>query len=255
MIEVLTGAVVAGTILLAAVPVRPVPGRRSLASPYRSAASPAVIQHLGAWFRRRSGLGGSPLPDALLGAAAALTPVVLLLAPIPGVALAVAVWLHAQVARRRTAASQQRLLARVLPDCVDLFLLCAGAGLALPLAHPLVAARAPVPLGPALRASDSAAALGRPRAEALTDALTPLGERSAGLAHVLVDHLRYGVPLAPALERLSLELRLDRRRRAEEAARRVPVRLLAPLVTCILPAFGLLTVVPLLAASLQALPR
>jgi hypothetical protein len=38
------------------------------------------------------------------------------------------------------------------------------------------------------------------------------------------------------------------------AARRVPVRLLAPLVTCVLPAFALLTVVPLLAASLESLP-
>ena len=71
---------------------------------------------------------------------------------------------------------------------------------------------------------------------------------------MLVDHLRYGVPLLPALERTSLELRLDRRRAAELEARRVPVRLLAPLVTCVLPAFALLTVVPLLAASLDALP-
>jgi tight adherence protein C len=63
------------------------------------------------------------------------------------------------------------------------------------------------------------------------------------------------VALGPALERLGAELKLDRRRRAEEEARRVPVRLLGPLVACILPAFGLLTVVPLLAASLKALPR
>jgi tight adherence protein C len=62
------------------------------------------------------------------------------------------------------------------------------------------------------------------------------------------------VALAPGLERLSLELRLDRRRRAEIEARRVPVRLLAPLVVCVLPAFALLTVVPLLVASLRALP-
>ena len=71
---------------------------------------------------------------------------------------------------------------------------------------------------------------------------------------MLGDHLRYGVPLLPGLERTGLELRLDRRRAAELDARRVPVRLLAPLVTCVLPAFALLTVVPLLAASLEALP-
>ena len=71
---------------------------------------------------------------------------------------------------------------------------------------------------------------------------------------MLVDHLRYGVPLLPALERTSLELRLDRRRAAELDGSPRPVRLLAPLVTCVLPAFALLTVVPLLAASLEALP-
>ena len=82
----------------------------------------------------------------------------------------------------------------------------------------------------------------------------PLGDRAASFAHVLVDHLRYGVPLAPGLERLGLELRLDRRRRVEEDIRRVPLRLLAPLLCCVLPAFGLLTVVPLLVASLRSLP-
>jgi tight adherence protein C len=146
-------------------------------------------------------------------------------------------------------------VANGLPDAVDLLLLCAGAGLSLPLAHPLVAARAPAPVGVALSAAADATAGGRPRADALLDALVPLGDRAAALAHVLVDHLRYGVPLVPGLERLGLELRLDRRRRAEEAARRVPLRLLAPLITCVLPAFGLLTVVPLLAASLRSLPR
>jgi tight adherence protein C len=74
------------------------------------------------------------------------------------------------------------------------------------------------------------------------------------LAQVLADHLRYGVPLLPALERTGLELRLERRRAAEVDARRVPIRLLGPLVSCVLPAFALLTVVPLLAASLDALP-
>jgi tight adherence protein C len=122
------------------------------------------------------------------------------------------------------------------------------------MAHPLVATCAPAPLGPALDAAERATSAGRPRADALLDHLRPLGARAHALADVLSDHLRYGVPLLPALERTSLELRLDRRRAAEVEARRVPVRLLFPLVTCVLPAFALLTVVPLLAASLEALP-
>jgi hypothetical protein len=49
------------------------------------------------------------------------------------------------------------------------------------------------------------------------------------------------------------EVRADRRRRAEEAARKVPVKLLFPLVTCTLPAFGLLTVAPLVASAVRSL--
>jgi tight adherence protein C len=117
-----------------------------------------------------------------------------------------------------------------------------------------VAGRVASPLGDALRTAAAEADQGRPRAEALVAALAPLGGRALALAHALADHLRYGVPLGPTLDRLGSELRLDRRRRAEQDARRVPVRLLAPLVACVLPAFALLTVVPLLAASLRSLP-
>jgi tight adherence protein C len=162
------------------------------------------------------------------------------------------------VRRHRAARRAQRVRARAvagaLPDAIDLFLLCAGAGLSLPLSHPLVATRAPAPVGDALREADTAAGAGTARADALLAALLPFGDRAAALGHVLVDHLRYGVPLVPGLERLGLELRLDRRRRAEEEIRRVPLRLLAPLLCCVLPAFGLLTVVPLLVASLRSLP-
>lgn len=176
-----------------------------------------------------------------------------LLPPLGGLVLA-GVWVQDHRARRRVRRERAQAVARALPDVVDLLLLCTSAGLSLPVAHPLVARRTDAPLGEALRASAETAAAGRPRADAVLEALAPLGDRSLRLGGVLVDHLRYGVPLAPGLERLGAELRLDRRRRAEEEARRVPVRLLGPLVTCVLPAFALLTVVPLLAASLRALP-
>ena len=52
-----------------------------------------------------------------------------------------------------------------------------------------------------------------------------------------------------ALERLAVEERTPLRRRAEARARKVPVRLLFPLVFLVLPAFGLLTVVPALLAG------
>ncbi|MET0903822.1 MAG: type II secretion system F family protein [Acidimicrobiales bacterium] len=159
-----------------------------------------------------------------------------------------------EVRRRRARHAQRRAIRHGLPDLVDLLRLATTAGLTLAIAHPLVAPHVSPPVGPALLQADASASRGRPRADALLDALTPFGDRAHALGHVLSDHLRYGVPLLPALERTGLELRLDRRRAAELDARRVPVRLLAPLVSCVLPAFALLTVVPLLAASLEALP-
>jgi pilus assembly protein TadC len=48
-------------------------------------------------------------------------------------------------------------------------------------------------------------------------------------------------------------VRDERRRAGERAARRLSVTLLFPLVLCILPAFVLLGLVPLLASSLRDL--
>jgi Flp pilus assembly protein TadB len=181
----------------------------------------------------------------------------LLVAPLgPPLALlpATALWLGARRRSHVRRRSARRALERALPEVVDLLALCTSAGLTLPLAHPLLAEAVGPPLGPALAAAHRAAELGRSRADALAEALKPLGDGPTALAHVLADHLRYGTPLGPSLDRLGMEVRLHRRRRAEEDARRVPIRLLGPLVACVLPAFGLLTVVPLLAASLRALP-
>ncbi len=62
-----------------------------------------------------------------------------------------------------------------------------------------------------------------------------------------------GAPLSPVLQRLADDARSVRRRRAEAAARRAPVRSLAPLLLLTLPAFVLLTVAPLLASGLRSL--
>lgn len=185
---------------------------------------------------------------------AALSVAVGALVPPLAVAPPAATLARRHLRRRRAARERERAVRAALPEAVDLLLLALGAGLSLPLAHPEVARHCSAPVGPALQAAAASTAQGVPRADALVAALAPLGDRALALAHVLVDHLRYGVALTPGLERLQLELRLDRRRHAEQQARRVPVRLLGPLVACVLPAFALLTVVPLLAASLRSLP-
>lgn len=177
-----------------------------------------------------------------------------LIAPPLAIAGAGVLWLRPRHHAAREQHRRGRELARALPDAVDLLALCTSAGLALPIAHHRLAMHLPPPIGDALRAAEVETDHGRPRADALVAALGPLGQSAGRLAQVLAEHLRYGSALGPSLDGLGRELRGERRRLAEQEARKVPVRLLAPLVACVLPAFGLLTVVPLLVASLRSLP-
>jgi Flp pilus assembly protein TadB len=90
--------------------------------------------------------------------------------------------------------------------------------------------------------------------QSFDDALRELG-LALSPARALTDTLRttarLGAPVAPALTRLAADVRADLRRRAEARARTVPVRLCFPLVGCILPAFALLTVVPVVLDGLH----
>ncbi|MGH9185289.1 MAG: type II secretion system F family protein [Acidimicrobiales bacterium] len=153
--------------------------------------------------------------------------------------------------RRRSRTEQ--LVASSLPDVVDLFLLAVVGGLNVTLAVEEVARRAPPPMRPALGLVADQMARGARTADALAMLPGLAGDSTRPLVAALVAAERYGAPLLPALERVASEARVDRRRRADEAARRVPVKLLFPLVLCLLPAFTLLTVAPLLAGTLRSL--
>jgi tight adherence protein C len=201
---------------------------------------------------RRSGVRPSPVVVRVgLGAAAALLgfAVVPVLAPVAGVgAWAVPVW-RARRRRRFDAGSA----GRALPEVVDLFSVAVGAGLTVPHAVAAVGGRAAEPFAGAFGAVTSAITAGRRCSDALDDVDTVLGPDARPLLDALRASERYGASLDEALLRLSAEVRADRRRRAEAAVRRVPVRLLFPLVTCVLPAFALLTVAPLLAGTFGSL--
>lgn len=152
------------------------------------------------------------------------------------------------IQRQRTSA-----LLSHMPEVVDLFLLTSGAGLNVSLAVSAVGHRCPGPLADELLQAAKEASLGRRLAESLEDVVARTDEAVRPLISALVAAERYGAPLHDNLVRLAAEVRTQRRRRAEEAARRVPIKLLFPLVLCILPAFGLLTMAPLISTGLKAL--
>lgn len=153
----------------------------------------------------------------------------------------------------RTQRRRDAEVARSLPEIVDLFDLAVGAGLNVTLAVEAVARRATGPLADELVAALDEVRLGRRLADALSEVPDRAGEVVRPLVDALVSSDRYGARLGDALPLLASEVRADRRRRAEEIARRVPVKLLFPLVCCVLPAFGLLTLAPLIAGAAAAL--
>ena len=85
--------------------------------------------------------------------------------------------------------------------------------------------------------------LGQPLAEAL-DAADPIV--LGPIAVLLLRAERLGTPPAAGLEALAETLRAARRHRFDREMRRAPVLMVLPLVLCVLPAFGLLAIVPFL---------
>jgi Flp pilus assembly protein TadB len=161
--------------------------------------------------------------------------------------------LQHSVRRRMLAARSRAGARRALPDVIDLLTLTMRAGHT-PLAAISVAAG--VAGGPARAALDDVV-LRTQRGERLADALgalvTHLGPEAAPVADALGAADRDGIPIGPVLEELATEARAVRRRLAAADARTLPVRLAFPLVTCTLPAFVLLTVVPVLLATWTSL--
>ena len=262
MSAVLAPVLAAVAVLLSAAAGTPPPVRiHRLAARRRSAGPPRLglvatgDRLLSAVGRRlRAGAGRPALPAldrrwGVAGLALAVGSVSPGLAAVGAAALLVLPTVAARREERRTTAAVRS----ALPEAVDLIRLGIDAGLTPNLALAEAAPWTPPPLGPALDRALDQAASGRPLADALGGLAHDLGEPVRPLTAALVATERDGAPLAPTLERLALEVRRDRRRRAEEAARRLPVKLLFPLVLCTLPAFALLTLVPLVAGVLSSM--
>jgi hypothetical protein len=139
---------------------------------------------------------------------------------------------------------------RALPLMLDVLTVASRAGYTPRLALAATARWSDGPIQQALLGVEHRCRLGSSLAASLDD----LAADAPVLAHVasaLAIVERSGAPTADLLSRLADEARAAYRRRAEAHARRVPVRLLFPLVFLVLPAFGLLTVVPALLMGLQ----
>jgi tight adherence protein C len=191
--------------------------------------------------------------DRALGRAALIVGPLALLDPVVGVVAAgaalVAHRLGRRTAFRRTVA--QRIDA--MPEFVDLLRLATATGRTLHLALPVAAQWGPQVLRSDLATAQRALDHGQSMDRVLADLGEAWGEAGAPVVAGLVDHDRYGTALGPTLDRVTDDARRVRRHAGEARIRRLPVTLLFPLVLCTLPAFGLLSIGPLIAGSLQSL--
>jgi len=151
--------------------------------------------------------------------------------------------------RRRRGEVDRRAL-----DFVELLLAATEAGLPPATAMERAGGMISGALGEELDVAAAQIALGLGWRPALDQLVARTGSASLRrLTRSLARAHRLGTSPRQSLRSIADELRLERRARAEELARRAPVKMLFPLVLLILPAFLLLTVGPVLLATIRSL--
>jgi tight adherence protein C len=134
---------------------------------------------------------------------------------------------------------------KALPDALDLLTISVEAGLGFDSALSQVARNTDGPLAHEFARVLQEMQIGLGRA----NALRALGERSTlpdlrSFASAMVQADTFGIPVGQVLRVQSSEIRVKRRQRAEEQAQKVPVKILLPLIACILPCLFIVVIGP-----------
>jgi tight adherence protein C len=135
------------------------------------------------------------------------------------------------------AKTRQELIRRALPDTMDLLTISVEAGLGFDAALSQVVKSTEGPLAHEIARMLQEIQVGASR----IDALRNLADRSdveelRGFTLAMIQAEQFGVSISKVLRSQADVLRTKRRQRAEEKAMKVPVKILFPLIFCILPA-------------------
>ncbi len=149
---------------------------------------------------------------------------------------------------KRRARRRIGIITRALPDSLDLMVVCLEAGLGLNATIARVGEERSTlndPLGDEFRQVSLEMRSGRSR----EDALRSLGLRNGSddlkaLVALVIQSDRLGASMAQTLRSHADLLRTKRRQRAEEAARKLPIKMLFPLALLILPTIFIVTAGP-----------
>jgi tight adherence protein C len=161
------------------------------------------------------------------------------------VALAAAGYFAPDVALLEISQRRQQQMQKDLPDALDMLSITVEAGLAFNAALAQVARNTEGPLADEFFRVLQEMQLGKGRSEAIR----ALGERTnvpevRGFANAMVQADAFGVPVANVLRVQAKEQRVKRSQRAEEKAQKVPVKILFPLIFCIMPSLFIVILGP-----------
>jgi tight adherence protein C len=125
---------------------------------------------------------------------------------------------------------------KALPDAIDLLTISVESGLGFDAAVAQVARNTEGPLAGEFARMLQEMQIGRGR----TDALRSMADRTnlpdlRGFVSSMVQADAFGIPIGQVLRVQSSEIRVKKRQWAEEQAQKVPVKILIPLIFCILP--------------------
>ncbi|MEQ8843038.1 MAG: type II secretion system F family protein [Acidimicrobiales bacterium] len=161
-------------------------------------------------------------------------------------------WRRWSTSRSRHTARHDQAL-RSLPETADLVGLGIGAGLSVRDSVSHAARWADDPYAGVFAEALRRAEAGETFARALDAAAGDLDPVAQPLVALLAAADTDGGAVGTALTRLGDDARRRRRSGAAARARRLPVTMLLPLVLCVLPAFGLVAVAPLVLSALGSL--
>lgn len=149
-------------------------------------------------------------------------------------------WLRRRVRKRKLA------IWRSLADVFDMVTVCVEAGLGLDAALRQVSDKLKGPFSDEISLMLRQVGMGRPRRESLEDLAYRVDvPEVTTFVHAIVQAEQLGTSLGRVLRAQSLSLRVHRRQKAEEMARRAPVKMVFPLVLFIMPTFFIVTIGPM----------
>ena len=153
---------------------------------------------------------------------------------------------------RRRSRNRQLAIWRSLPDTFDMITVCVEAGLALDAAMRQVSSKLHGPLAEEIALVLREVGMGRPRREALEDMAyrTDVPEVTT-FVHAVAQAEQLGTSLGRVLRAQGVSLRTQRKQRAEETARKAPVKMIFPLVFFIMPTFFIITIGPIAVRAIE----